>query len=298
MDWDKIRVFKAVAEAGSLTHAGDSLKLSQSAVSRQINALERDLNSTLFHRHARGLLLTEQGELLLATAEKMSKHFDSGKARIRDTVEGVAGELRVTSTIAFGTLFIAPRIAHLYDKYPNLKINLMLEERVLDLPMREADVAIRFQEPKQADLIRRKLMFVQSKFYASRKYLKFYGEPKSTEQLKSHRLIVQDPEAPQVAAGAIFIKPFLENHQGSLLLVNSYFGVLQGILNHFGIGALPNYVEVDTEHLVPILPNESSESAPIFFAYPEDLRKSKKVEVFKNFVIDEIKAYQNQISNM
>ena len=133
MDWDKIRVFKAVAKAGSLTHAGDTLKLSQSAVSRQINALEKDLNSKLFHRHARGLIVTEQGELLLATAEKMEKHFDSGRAKIRDTVEGIEGELRVTTTIAFGTLFLAPRITHLYDKYPNLKINLMLEEKVLDL---------------------------------------------------------------------------------------------------------------------------------------------------------------------
>ena len=95
MDWDKIRVFKAVAQAGSLTHAGDTLKLSQSAVSRQINALEKDLNSKLFHRHARGLIVTEQGELLLATAEKMEKHFDSGRAKIRDTVEGIEGELRV-----------------------------------------------------------------------------------------------------------------------------------------------------------------------------------------------------------
>ncbi len=294
MDWDKVRVFKAVAEAGSLTHAGDALKLSQSAVSRQIGVLEKDLNSKLFHRHARGLILTEQGELLLKTAEKMDKHFGSGRARIRDTVEGIQGELRVTTTIAFGTLFLAPRISHLYDKFPKLKINLMLEEKVLDLPMREADVAIRFQEPNQADLIRRKLMYVQLKFYSSKKYVKQFGEPRSISELDSHRLIVQSPDAYQVAAGALFIKPFLDKHAGPVLLLNSYFGVLQGIQNNFGIGALPNYVEVDSEQLVPILPDLSSDKVPVFFAYPEELRNSKKVEAFKTFVIDEIKDYQKQ----
>ena len=292
MDWDKIRVFKAVAQAGSLTHAGDTLKLSQSAVSRQINALEKDLNSKLFHRHARGLIVTEQGELLLATAEKMEKHFDSGRAKIRDTVEGIEGELRVTTTIAFGTLFLAPRITHLYDKYPNLKINLMLEEKVLDLPMREADVAIRMQEPNQADLIRRKLMFVKLKFYSSKKYVEKYGEPKTIDELNAHRLIFQSPEAPQVAAGALFVTPFLKNHPGSVLLVNSYFAVLQGIQNNFGIGALPDYVAVDSEHLLPILENESSDPVPVFLTYPEELRNSKKVEAFKHFIISEIKAYQ------
>ena len=295
MDWDKIRVFRAVAIAGSLTHAGDSLKLSQSAVSRQINALEKDLNSKLFHRHARGLILTEQGDLLLKAAEKMAKYFDSGRAKIRDTVDGVEGELRVTTTIAFGTLFLAPRISNLYKKFPNLRINLMLEEKVLDLPMREADVAIRMQEPNQADLIRRKLMFVQLKFYSSRKYINLYGEPKSIAEFRNHRMICQSPDAPQVASGAQFIKPFLDKHQGPVMLVNSYFGVLQGIQNDFGIGALPNYVEVDTEQLVPVLPTASSDLVPVFLAYPEELKKSRKVDVFKNFVINEIKTYQKQI---
>ncbi len=294
MDWDKVRVFKAVAEAGSLTHAGDTLKLSQSAVSRQINALEKDLNSKLFHRHARGLMLTEQGELLFATAEKMAKQFESGRAKIRDTADGIEGELKVTTTIAFGTLFLAPRISHLYDMFPKLKINLMLEEKVLDLPMREADVAIRLQEPNQADLIRRRLMYVQLNFYASKRYIKKFGEPHSIADLHNHRLIFQSPEAPQVAAGALFIKPYLDKHDGPVMLVNSYFGVLQGVQNDFGIGALPNYVEIDTEQIKQVLPMESSDPVPVFFTYPEELRKSKKIEIFKDFIINEIKEYQHK----
>ena len=142
MDWDKLRIFHAVADAGSLTHAGDALGLSQSAVSRQIRGLEESLGTTLFHRHARGLILTEQGELLFDATRSMTKRLETAAARIRDSEDEVYGELRVTTTTAFGTLWLAPRLPMLYAKYPELRIDLMLEERVLDLPMREADVAI------------------------------------------------------------------------------------------------------------------------------------------------------------
>ena len=150
MDWDKLRIFHAVADKGSLTHAGDILHLSQSAVSRQIRALEESLSVTLFHRHARGLILTEQGELLFDATKQMVRRLDAATARIRDSEDEVFGELRVTTTTGFGTLWLAPRLASLYAKYPSLKIDLMLEERVLDLPMREADVAIRMKEDRKS----------------------------------------------------------------------------------------------------------------------------------------------------
>jgi DNA-binding transcriptional LysR family regulator len=191
MDWDKLRIFHAVAEAGSLTHAGETLNLSQSAVSRQIRALEENLNTTLFHRHARGLILTEQGELLHDATSSMNKRLDSASARIRDSEEEVFGELRVTTTIGFGSLWLAPRLATLYQDYPDLTIDLMLEERVLDLPMREADVAIRMKEPSQADLIRRRLMSVRMRLYATQKYLDGHSAPLGLDDLGAHRLICQ-----------------------------------------------------------------------------------------------------------
>ena len=120
MDWDKLRIFHAVADAGSLTHAGEALQLSQSAVSRQIRALEESLNVTLFHRHARGLILTEQGELLFDATQAMVKRLDAAAARIRDSEDEVFGELRVTTTTGFGTLWLAPRLKTLYEKYPDL----------------------------------------------------------------------------------------------------------------------------------------------------------------------------------
>jgi len=292
MDWDKLRIFHAVAAAGSLTHAGDALHLSQSAVSRQIRALEESLGTTLFHRHARGLILTEQGELLFDATSAMNKRLDTAAARIRDSEEEVFGELRVTTTTAFGTLWLAPRLPKLYHKFPDLKIDLMLEERVLDLPMREADVAIRMKEPSQADLVRRRLMSVRMRLYATRTYLADRATPERPEDLSDHRLICQGPTTAQVAAGAALVQELMTNDIRSLLTVNNYFGVLQAVLNNLGVGVLPDYLADDFPELVRVLPEVESTEVPVFLAYPEELRQSKRVSAFRDFVMEEIMAYR------
>lgn len=292
MDWDKLRIFHAVADAGSLTHAGDTLHLSQSAVSRQIRALEESLNVTLFHRHARGLILTEQGELLFEATTAMVKRLDATAARIRDSEDEVFGELRVTTTTGFGTLWLAPRLTKLFAKYPGLKIDLMLEERVLDLPMREADVAIRMKEPSQADLIRRRLMNIKMRCYASPEYLAQNGTPASMADFSKHRLICQHAGTAQVAAGALLVAELMSHDIPSTFTVNNYFGVLQGVLNHLGIGVLPDYITEDFPHLVRVLPDTESSEVPVFLAYPEELRQSKRVAAFRDFVTEEIFNYR------
>ena len=295
MDWDKLRIFHAVADAGSLTHAGDKLNLSQSAVSRQVRGLEEQLNTNLFHRHARGLILTEQGELLFDATTAMTKRLDAAAARIRDSEEEVFGELRVTTTTGFGTLWLAPRLSKLYDKYPELKVDLMLEERVLDLPMREADVAIRFKEPSQADLVRKRLMTVRMCLYATPKYLEANGPPQTMAKLSDHRLICQNTDSDQVGAGLNLIQELMLNDLKSLLTVNNYFGVLQGVLHDLGIGVLPDYVTQDSPHLIRVLPDVQSAEVPVFLAYPEELRQSQRVAAFKDFVQDEIISYRKQL---
>ena len=295
MDWDKLRIFHAVADAGSLTHAGDVLHLSQSAVSRQIRALEESLNTTLFHRHARGLILTEQGELLFDATQAMSRRLDTAEARIRDSEEEVFGELRVTTTTAFGLLWLAPRLQKLYDQYPHLKIDLMLEERVLDLPMREADVAIRMKEPSQADLIRRRLMGVRMRLYASPEYLAQNGTPERAADLSRHRLICQNLGSTQVAAGATLTRELLTNDIPSLLTVNNYFGVLQAVIANLGIGVLPDYVIQDFPQIVRVLPEIESNEIPVFLAYPEELRQSKRIAAFRDFVTEEIFEHRKRL---
>ena len=294
MDWDKLRIFHSVAEKGSLTQAGDVLHLSQSAVSRQIRALEESLNVTLFHRHARGLILTEQGELLFDATQAMAKRLDATAARIRDSEDEVFGELRVTTTTGFGTLWLAPRLPTLFKQYPSLKIDLMLEERVLDLPMREADVAIRMKEPSQADLIRKRLMNIKMRLYATPEYLDQHGTPLTMEDFNQHRLICQHAGTAQVSAGAMLVAELMSHDIPSTFTVNNYFGVLQGVLNHLGIGVLPDYITEDFPHLVRVLPETESSEVPVFLAYPEELRHSKRVAAFREFVTEEIFNYRKR----
>ncbi|KEJ97921.1 transcriptional regulator, LysR family [Pseudosulfitobacter pseudonitzschiae] len=297
MDWDKLRIFHAVADAGSLTHAGDRLNLSQSAVSRQIRGLEESLAATLFHRHARGLILTEQGELLFDATSAMTKRLDAAAARIRDSEEEVFGDLRVTTTTGFGTLWLAPRLPKLYAKHPDLRVDLMLEERVLDLPMREADVAIRMKEPSQADLIRKKLMAVKMCLFASSQYLKENGTPTELNDLKDHRLICQNLDSAQVGASVSLVQELLTYEVNSMLTVNNYFGVLQGVLHNLGIGVLPDYLANDFPELVRVLPQVESADIPVFLAYPEELRHSQRISAFRDFVQEEILLYRKQLKS-
>ncbi|MBN2906495.1 MAG: LysR family transcriptional regulator [Rhodobacteraceae bacterium] len=297
MDWDKLRIFHAVADAGSLTHAGETLHLSQSAVSRQIRALEESLGSTLFHRHARGLILTEQGELLHDATTAMSKRLDAAVARIRDSVEEVFGELRVTTTTGFGSLWLAKRLPKLYARYPDLKIDLMLEEQLLDLPMREADVAIRMKEPSQADLIRLRLMSVKMRLYATQPYLDANGTPTSMEDLSGHRLICQNTSSAQVSAGARLVRELMTHNIASTLTVNNYFGVLQAVLNGLGVGVLPDYVTEDHPQLVRVLGDVESTEVPVFLAYPEELRASRRIAAFREFITEQIMEKRQRLKD-
>ncbi len=190
IDWDKLRVFHAVAEAGSFTHAGETLNLSQSAVSRQIQALEEALQVPLFHRHARGLILTEPGETLNRTVREVFAKLAMTEALLTESRERPAGRLKITSTTGFGSTWLAPRLNRFMALYPDVSVTLLLDDSDLDLAMREADVAVRMHPPRQPDLIQRHLASFGWRVCGSPDYLKQAGIPERAEDLDAHRLII------------------------------------------------------------------------------------------------------------
>jgi DNA-binding transcriptional LysR family regulator len=292
MDWDKLRVFHAVAEAGSLTHAGETLHLSQSAVSRQIRGLEDSLGVPLFHRHARGLILTEQGELLFDATRDMTRRLAATGARIRDSRDEVFGELRVTTTVGFGAMWLTPRLPRFVDVYPDLSIDLLMTENVLDLPMREADVAIRMREPQQAELIRRPLFDVSMRFYASAAYLEKHGTPKTPEALRSHRMIGYSPNAQQPTPVGYWLNAQLALAHRSMMWMNNYFTMLQAAEHGLGVAVLPDYLAVDHPTLRLVVPDLHSPAFTVYFTYPEELRRSRRVEAFRDFITAEVEAFR------
>jgi len=290
MDWDKLRVFHAVAEAGSFTHAGDTLNLSQSAVSRQISALEEALQVPLFHRHARGLILTEQGEALNRTVREVFAKLAMTEALLTESKERPAGRLKVTTTVGFGSMWLAPRLAGFLEMYPEVTMSLLLDDSDLDLAMREADVAIRMHPPKQPDLVQRHLMTLESGVCATSDYLKKHGVPQRAEDLDEHRLVLfgdYHPPVPDInwlaEAGRRPGSP-----RRAVLEVNSVQAMLQAVRSGLGIGALPDFVLASNQDLVTILPELKQPKVDVFFVYPEELRNSKRVAVFRDFLLQRL----------
>ena len=288
MDWDKLRVFHAAAEAGSFTHAGKALGLSQSAVSRQVSGLELDLQAPLFHRHARGLILTEQGEVLFRTVRDMVMKLDAARTRLSDTRERPRGELRVTTTVGIGTNWLTPRIGEFIELYPDIKVTILLSDDELDLSMREADVAIRVREPVQPDLIRRRLFTMHFHAYASAVYLKRFGEPKTLDDLDSHRILTYGVAA-QSDLGAINSLHFAgrdpKDPRPSTLKVNNISALRRAVENGVGIAILPDYLALSDTSLVRILPQADMPELECFLVYAEELKNVARVRVFRDFLI-------------
>ncbi len=291
MDWDKLRIFHTVGEVGSFTHAGESLHLSQSAVSRQISALEESLNTRLFHRHARGLILTEQGELLHQTVKEVFGKLALTETRIKDSKDRPAGDLRITATMTLGSMWLAPLMENFAKLYPQIEIHMLLQDEELDLSMREADVAIRLWPPRQPDLIQRMIFQAHVHIYASRSYIEENGQPEDLADLDNHKIIT-------FGEGALMPIPSLNwlvtaglkagERRRPFLTINNVFGIFQAMRAGAGIAMLPDYMIADRPDIVRVLPSVEGPQIDAYFVYPEELRSSKKITVFRDFLLEQI----------
>jgi DNA-binding transcriptional LysR family regulator len=291
LDWDKLRVFHAVAEAGSFTHAGESLNLSQSAVSRQIQALEEALQVPLFHRHARGLILTEQGESLNRTVREVFAKLAMTEALLTESRERAAGRLKVTTTTGFGATWLAPRLKKFMAMHPDVTVTLLLDDDDLDLAMREADVAIRMHPPKQPDLIQRHIATFGYKIVGSAEYVKQAGMPQRPEDLDNHRLVVYGDYRPPVESINWLVEAGRRpgSPRRAAVEVNSLPAILYAVRSGLGLAALPDYMG-ELADLTQVLPDLKSPRIDSYFVYPEEMRHSKRVGVFRDFLVAELQA--------
>ena len=291
MDWDKLRIFHAVAEAGSFTHAGEALSLSQSAVSRQISALEESLKVPLFHRHARGLILTEQGELLYRTAHEVFAKLAMAEAQLTESKDRPRGPLKVTATVALGSTWLTPRMKEFLEIYPEVSVDLLLDDRELDLGMREADVAIRMAPPRQPDLIQRHLMTVHMNIYASPGYIRRRGMPKSAGDIDGHVIVVYGEETRPPVPDVNWLlrvgtKP--GQRRQPTLTVNNVYAVMRAVQSGLGIGTLPEFMVQGATDLVQVLPELEGPKIDAYFVYPEELRNLKRIQVFRDFLLRQV----------
>ena len=288
MDWDKLKVFHAAAEAGSFTHAGEQLGLSQSAVSRQVSALEHELNVPLFHRHARGLILTEQGDLLFRTAHEVLMKLEAARAKLTDSREKPNGELRVTTTIGLGNHWLTPGLGEFLDLYPEVRIRLITTDEHLDLAMREADVAIWLRRPSNPDLIQRKLFSVKFHAYASPEYLKRFGTPRSAEELDKHRVMVLGGSTPNYLQNVSWLLGAGRDGREARepwLVINNILGLLRACQRGIGVAMLPDYIVEEGGGLVQLFTDTDGFAYDAYFVYPEELKSVARVQVFRDFLV-------------
>ena len=293
MDWDKLKSFHAAADAGSFTHAGDSLRMSQSAVSRQVSALERELGVPLFHRHARGLVLTEQGELLYGTATEVMNKLQTAETLLSDATTKPAGDLRVTAPVGLGTVWITQRLREFIELYPDIRIELNLNDEQVDIAMRAADVAIWTREPENPDLIRRPLMTMRVRAFASSQYIRNFGSPRSISELDQHRIISYSGTPAQHLSVIRMLETVSREGMAPrvpVLRVNSLIAIKYAVRSGIGIGVLPDYITEEEKDLVPVLSDMEFPKLPMLFVYPEELKASKKVHVLRDFLVAKARA--------
>ena len=291
MDWDKLKIFHTVAEASSFTKASIILNLSQSAISRQIQSLENELKIKLFERHARGLVLTDNGEYLFKTAHEVISKLKDVEATLSSEKDKLNGKLTVTTVVSFGTTWLTPRIQEFMILNPNIEVELIFDDKELDLSTRQADIGIWMRRPKQLNYIQKKFVNFNYHIYGSNAYLEKHGYPKSIKDLNKHNFITYGRGSPSPVFNPDWALK-LGIHSGKkrkpVMKVNSVYGLLLAVQSGVGLAALPDYIAHNVPNITKVLANESGSPTETHFVYPESLKNVARVTAFRNFIFSKV----------
>tara|TARA_B100001996_G_scaffold251904_1_gene195459 strand:- start:592 stop:1482 length:891 start_codon:yes stop_codon:yes gene_type:complete len=295
MDWDKLKIFYAVAESGSFTKATINLNLSQSAISRQIQSLEYELKVQLFERHARGLSLTENGEYLYKTAHEVISKLKEVESAFVDKKNKPSGKLVVTTVVSFGTTWLTPRIQEFMQLNPEIEVELIFDDKELNLTTREADIGIWMRKPKQLNYIQKKLMDLNYHIYGSAKYLEKYGFPKNENDLNKHKFISYGKGTPSPVFNpdwALKLGVRDGKKRKPIMKVNSVYGLLLAVKSGVGLAALPDYLTHSVLNIVKVLPSIEGPKTEVHFVYPQSLKNVARVVAFRNFLYSKISEWE------
>ena len=295
MDWDKLKIFYAVAEAGNFTKATYALNLSQSAISRQIQSLEQELKTQLFERHARGLALTENGEYLFKTAREVISKLKDVESALIDKKDKPSGKLTVTTFVSFGTTWLTPRIQEFMKLNPEMEIELVFDDKELDLSTRQADIGIWARRPKKLNYIQKKLIDIHYHIYGSTKYLEQYGHPKTVSELNKHKFISYGRGAPSPVFNPDWaLKLGIKDNKKRkpVMKVNSVYGLLLAVRSGVGLAALPDYITVSVPNIVKVLPQIEGPKTEAYFVYPESLKNTARIIAFRNFLYTKVSKWE------
>jgi DNA-binding transcriptional LysR family regulator len=287
MNWDDVRIFLAVARTGQILAASKRLGLNHATLSRRLTSLEEALKSRLFVRRTNGCELTAEGEVFLASAERMETEMLSVQANLGRTDTAIAGTVRVGAPDGFGVSFLAPRMGRLIERHPELKIQLVPVPRSFSLSQREADIAIALERPEQGRLVSAKLTDYTLGLYASRSYAELNGQPANVEALKQHRRIgyVED----LIFSQSLNFTGEVMRNWNAAFEISSATGQTEAVLSGAGIGILHDYIARQNLELVRILPDISIRRA-YWTTFHESARELVRVRTVSDFLQELVAA--------
>lgn len=284
MDWSFIKDFLAVAEAGSLSGASRRLKVSQPTLSRRISELEESLGATLFLRTPKGLLLTETGEGILADARVMEETALAIERRADAGREALDGAVRVSCTEGLGTHWLPHKLAAFHKSYPRLLIEILVDNRALNLVRREADIALRMFRPEQPDLVAKKIGRVTLGMYATASYLAEHGTPRRIADLKSHFHVGFDE--------AMTVRDDIQNLERLFMRdriihrSNSFIGQLRAAANGIGLAMVDCFLADPSPDLVRVLPDKLNYDMDVWLVTHAEIGRSARIRAVFDFIAD------------
>ena len=293
MDWNKLKSFYEVAICKSISKASIKLNISQSALSRQIQDLELDLNTSLFIRHQKGVRLTEQGENLFNAVSQINFSISDFEKKLLYKKTKPAGKLTISTTVGFGSTWLTPRINKFTEQYPDIQVSLLMSDEEVDLSKRIADVAVRVKKPTQANLIFKKFVNFHNHIYGSSDYLKKFTIPRNVNDLDKHSLICFGAGMPSPISNIDWILKIGKKNskRKPKFRVNSIYGMSLAVEKGAGLASLPDYMVAEKPNLLRVLPNLEGPSYQTYFVYTEAFKNDRRLEVFRDFLFNEAKDW-------
>ncbi|MBZ3693573.1 LysR family transcriptional regulator [Phyllobacterium calauticae] len=283
MSWDDVRIFLAVARSGQILGAAKRLGVNHATVARRLTALENDINTKLLTRRTNGCELTHAGEEFLLSAERMEAEMLSIRSSLGDADVSISGSVRIGAPDGFGVSFLAPRLATLTARYPDLKIQLVPVPRSFSLSRREADIAITVDRPDQGRLVAKKLVDYTLCLYASRSYLAAHPAPRSIEYLAAHRLVGYVDDL--VISPSLNYAPEITREWRPAFEISSAIGQVEAVKAGAGIGILHTFIAREYPDLVPVLPERTIHRS-YWLAYHESVRTLRRITAVSSFISD------------
>jgi DNA-binding transcriptional LysR family regulator len=257
--------------------------------------LEQELKTQLFERHARGLSLTENGEYLFKTAHEVISKLKDVESTLIDKKDKPSGKLTVTTVVSFGTTWLTPRIQEFMKINSEIEIELIFDDKELDLSTRQADIGIWMRRPKQLNYIQKKLIDINYHIYGSAKYLEQYGHPKNLSDLNKHKFISYGRGAPSPVFNpdwALKLGVKDNKKRKPVMKVNSVYGLLLAVQSGVGLAALPDYITVSVPNIIRVLPQIEGPKTDVHFVYPQSLKNVARIVAFRNFLYSKVSKWE------